>query len=205
MVKYVRRHKTIALYVVAILVTAGVASLLGRWGSEYWLEVTMAEPPVGRDFLSAKAIEKMKNLAIGDTLVNHVFEDMDRNPVSLDSLITGKSVITYVSTMCGACSLQIDQIIKLAEDSSDLKSFIFVSYENPRLLEEDIASLATGIEILYDHRRVYAKRYGVFTFPFNIIVDRDRRITNLISGRLLSEEILDIMKSNRMQRQEQSG
>ncbi len=134
---------------------------------------------------------------IGDTLIDHVFEDLNQNRVRLSDLVSGVTLISVVAPTCGSCSDQILLISQLASNGPESGLFVFISSANPRYLQEMQAETGLSSPLLYDHRKEWITNYQITDFPFNIIVDENLVIQDIILGGILEQELATIIGGNR--------
>ena len=71
-----------------------------------------------------------------------------------------------------------------------------ISPGNPRLIEEMPGLDGLHSPILYDHRAEYTSRFNIFTFPFNIIINQDLVISNIVTEPLTEEDIKKVIREN---------
>lgn len=53
------------------------------------------------------------------------------------------------------------------------------------------------LTILYDYEAEYDRELGIFTYPFNIIVNRDRIVEEIICGTLDEKDFESIIDANK--------
>lgn len=183
-------------YTITILLTVACAIMLGVGASGLWAELRRSEYMQNRELKTESLLQQMHDLRVGDKLPDHIFEDLGRNPVRLTEVIDGRSVITFILPDCPACSEQIEELQGVVKSRSDIRHFVFLSSSNPRLLEDEWNEIGGNLTVLYDHKSVYQSMFGVFSFPFNIVINEKGVIEQLISGNMLSEEFAEIIRTN---------
>ncbi|KAA3636230.1 MAG: hypothetical protein DWP97_03150 [Calditrichaeota bacterium] len=135
-------------------------------------------------------LAKMDNLKIGITIPNYTFEDLSFQLVELQTIITqSKTMLIFIEPSCHTCIEDLERLSKIIESEDDAAHFIIISSGNPRHLMDIRANLDIKIPILYDHEQGYSSIFGVFTFPFHIVIDEKRIVKNIISGQLTDKEI----------------
>ncbi|MFZ5978996.1 MAG: peroxiredoxin family protein [Candidatus Zixiibacteriota bacterium] len=150
-----------------------------------------------KEALTQGILNKMGSIAVGDTLPDHVFEDLYRTPVRLSDIVREKTNLCFFAPECDYCNDEMETIKLNAPTPEEQEYFIMISPGNPRLIEEipDLAGLTCPI--LYDHRAEYNNRLNIFTYPFNIVINEDLIVTDLILEPLSREDIIDIIEGNR--------
>jgi peroxiredoxin len=155
-----------------------------------------------RSELSQSVISQMQEIKLGDTIANHLFEQLGDDSVWLFDLLSEKSVIIIVSPECPSCKDEIQELkFALRKDISNANYFIFASSGNPRMLEDIKNEFELKSPILYDHRNTYFSRYDIFTFPFNITVNKQGVILEMLTGTLLKEDFEEIIEYNKKSEQ----
>ena len=150
-----------------------------------------------RESLKQDILDKMGTITVGDTLPDHVFEDLDRNPVKLSDIVKRKTNLCFFAPQCDHCDGEMETIKKYAPSPSEQEYFVLISPGNPRLIEEMPGLTGLNSLILYDHRAEYNNLINIFTYPFNIVVNRNLVVTDLITEPLSGEDIIEIIEENR--------
>jgi hypothetical protein len=69
---------------------------------------------------------------------------------------------------------------------------VLISDGSSEELREYHATYGAGCRILWDADGRYKKELGVFTFPFNIMVDESLLIHQIVSGELAEEDLQEL-------------
>lgn len=189
---------------VTVLISVAVfiaAFLLGNQTGEIWGDLKREKR---QKEMTAAITEQMGELDIGDTLNNHIFEVLSGDSVMLKSLFHEKSVLIVVQPGCPSCLEEIQELAKAIRSEEDTKYFAIISSDNPRILAEMQETYNVTVPILYDHRRVYLSQYNIFTFPFNITIDKNGVVLDMMAGSMLAEDFREIIEYNQ-KRQAGSG
>ncbi len=138
---------------------------------------------------------------VGAVLPNHVFSDLDGNPVTLAEVLTKKTVLTVFSANCDYCKEEMDLVLRLAENDGDWKTFVFISGDSTQALRAMRDTLDSRMRILYDKDFKFASSFfGFVPFPFTIITDNTGTVLDFMVGTLVEREIKDILAFNRKQK-----
>ena len=146
--------------------------------------------------MTAQIAVQMDELNIGDTLKDHLFENLSGDSVMLKSLFHEKSVLIVVQPECPSCHHEIQELAKAIQSEEDAKYFAIISSDNPRILAEMQETYNVTVPVLYDHRRVYLSQYNIFTFPFNITIDKNGVVLDMMAGSMLAEDFREIIEYN---------
>lgn len=177
----------ISISIIAIAIVAG--SYFGRFWGEKRLSNRQRE-------LTSQITTQMGELNIGDTLKDHLFENLSGDSVMLKSLFHEKSILIVVQPQCPSCHHEIQELGKAIQSEEDAKYFAIISSDNPRILAEMQETYNVKVPILYDHRKAYLSQYNIFTFPFNITIDKNGVVLDMMAGSMLAEDFREIIEYN---------
>jgi len=191
---FVRLPKAVVM-IVAILVTVGVAYILGVSAAglvqKAWVKKSQAEE-------TESILKQMgSNLAVGVALPDAELEDLDGNPVRLGEVTHEKSLVAFVSPDCGACKIQLQRYNKNVPSPADQSHFIVISDADPAELISLRDEYSLSCIFLVDLKGTYKSKLGVFTFPFNLVVTKALVIDNIIPGVPEPDELEQVVRSNR--------
>jgi len=127
-------------------------------------------------------LENMGTVAVGDTLPNHAFEDIDGNVIRLLDLVDKYAVICYVMLDCEACLEEIYLTANAAGTPDEQRHFIFISDGNAVHFQRIRAKTESASRFLFDQGGRFREALQLYSFPFNIMVDDDLTIRVLRSG-----------------------
>jgi len=113
--------------------------------------------------LTAAILGKMGTIKVGDTLSNFAFEDIDGELHLLKEIVTDKTLITYIKPDCDGCA-------------------------NPLHLQKLREDYGLGCLMLYDEERLFGSALKIQSFPFNLVVNRDRVILEIHANTLLPDD-----------------
>jgi hypothetical protein len=164
---------------VAVIATAGLATVTGNYlGSAYSSRKARAE----RELITRDALKRIQAVEVGKRLPNHVFHDLSMNEVGLASLISGPKVISIISPTCGACEFQLEELSRYLPEDFQRNSVVVISPYHPPKLKMLRDSLNLKAPILFDYGSIYIDSLMINAFPFNIMVDSNLIITDIIVG-----------------------
>jgi len=188
------KTKRASLFVLAIIVTIGVAYVLGVAAAgivqKYRMKKYRAEK-------TEEILEQMgSGLTIGGALPDVDLEQLDGTPIKLSQAVAGKALIGFVSPDCGACKIAMERISETVTEP-DRDEFVLISDADPMTLAYLRDSLNLHCQLLYDRDGNYKLQLGVFTFPFNLVVSKQLVIEDIIAGAPETNELEAIIESNR--------
>ncbi len=196
MKKYISVSKYLLATVIVILVGYFSALKVGAYINNKRLEQKQqAVEQKKKDFTDA-LLAHMQSLNIGDTLPDHRFEDLYRRPVYLSSLVQGQTILIFFDPYCENCNEEMNTVNRTLSTTREYECFIFISGGNPRLIEEMPALSELKSPVLYDHNREYINRFKIFTFPFNVVIDKNLVIQEIYGETLTPDEIKRIIKNH---------
>ncbi len=187
-------QRKLSIILVAILVLA-IAIFLGSIAGQYLRERKKVEDRLN---FSEPFIAKMEHLHIGDTLPNHKFEVIGGDSVWLKDLLTKKCVLTVVLPGCEDCLYEAQQLKAAISDSNDARHFIFVTWDNPRTFEDMKKEYGLTSPFLYGHKRAFFSQYDITTFPFNITLDENGVVLDMLSGAMWKDDFQEIIEYNKL-------
>lgn len=109
------------------------------------------------------------------------------------SLVTSSAVICVIRPECEACNYELADVSKFVEQGGNANALVFVSSGNPRLLEDLSSQVDPRLRFLYDHRGKWMSRYDIYTFPFNIVVDSNLVVRDVIVGGITQRDIQQLL------------
>lgn len=190
----ISKFQRISLFVVAIIVTVGVAYVLGVAAAgivqKYRMKKFRAEK-------TQEILEQMgSGLDVGVPLPDVELEELDGNSIRLSEAVGARSLVSFISPDCGACKIALERISATVSES-DRAGFVLISDTDPANLSHIQDSLNLHCRLIYDRGGEYKNRLGVFTFPFNVVVDKELVIEDIIAGAPETDELEAIIEYNR--------
>jgi peroxiredoxin len=174
----------VTLVVLAYLLGGQAAGLYGEWDSSRNREKYQAKATEQ----TAAILRKMGTVKLGDTLPNYSFEDIDGNLHLLSQLVTDRTIITYIKPDCDACLTELEHLRSAAEDSTDYSRVLLISTANPLHLQRLKDDYGLGCRVLYDEERFFGSALNIQSFPFNLVIDRERVILEIHANPLLKAD-----------------
>jgi peroxiredoxin len=172
-----------------------IAAAIGSQAGKYFGK---RENSKKKQVFAEQIISNMSDLNIGDTLPNHMFETIEGDSVWLYQLLSKRCVLIVSIPQCDDCYLEAEQLKSAKLDSVEQKKFIFVTWENPKLLDDVKKKLGLESLFLYDHKKEYFSQFDITVYPFNITLDENGVVLDLLAGSMLKEDFLEIIKINEL-------
>jgi len=169
-----------ALFVLAIVVTVGVAYVLGVTAAGI---VQKYRSKQFRAETTRKILEQMDTgLDVGVTLPDAELQNLNGDSVDLKSVVGPRSMISIVSPDCGACKAQLELFKRELTDPGQQSRFIVVSGADPIELRDLQSEYCPNCSVLHDPGSSYMLTLNVVSFPINFVVDQSMTITDIIVG-----------------------
>ncbi len=169
---------------VAYVLGTQAAGLLDKWdmarNAEQYRSKAVAQ--------TAAILRKMGTIKVGDTLSNFAFEDIDGELHLLNEILTDKTLITYMKPDCDACLVELERLSSAADSPEDYKRVLIISSANPLHLQRLREDYGLGCLMLYDEERLFGAALKIQSFPFNLVVNRDRVILEIHASILLPDD-----------------
>jgi hypothetical protein len=175
------KSQRVALFVVAVFATVGVAYVLGVAAASFVQKIKMEK---FRAEQTRQILAQMESgLGKGIILPDAEFEDLTGRPVRLSEVVGPRSMVCIFSPDCGACKIALDRIKEKAVDAVSQSRFILISNTDPVEISHIRDSLGLQrCHYLYDRNGAYQLKLGVFTFPFILIVNQSLVIDDITPG-----------------------
>ena len=195
--------RRVMVMLVLVIVVVIVAYLLGSATGAFLRG--REQRKIDNDYITqrrASTTEMVENnsstFKTGMTLPNHLFTDLDGNPVALTEVLGEKTVLTFYSTNCDYCTEEMELVVKLAKCDEDWKAFVFISGDSTEALKDLRASMDERMQILYDDNYAFCSSFfGFVPFPFTMVVNDKGAVEDFMAGKLVEKEIEDILDFHR--------
>lgn len=195
--------KRVVVMIAAVIVVVIVAYFLGSATGAFLKG--REQRKIDDDYIAqrqASTKEMVENnsstFEVGITLPNHLFADLDGNPVALTEVLGKKTVLTFYSTNCDYCTEEMELVTKLARSDEDWKAFVFISGDSTQTLKDLRVSMDERMQILYDENYAFCSSFfGFVPFPFTMIVDEKGIVEDFMAGKLIEREVEDIFEFHR--------
>ena len=174
----------VTLVMLAYLIGTQSANVLKEWN----LSRNANEYRTQAADQTAAILRKMGTIKVGDTLGNFPLEDIDGKLHLLSELVTDKTLITYLKLDCDACLEELERLRSIAKGPDDYEHVILIASANPLHMQRIRQDYGLGCEILYDNERQFGAALKIQSFPFNLVVDRDRVIQTIHANTLLPDD-----------------
>lgn len=150
------------------------------------------EKKAARYQLTAERLAASSELHVGMKIANHRFETLKGDSTDLYSEVTGAGVMVVIHPECSSCVEELVRLKTIGPSQTGVRELLFVSYGNPRLLQDLWKDIGIGFTILYDHRAEWCKHNNVQDFPLVIKFDDDFVIQDIYIGGLLEEDVAEL-------------
>jgi peroxiredoxin len=137
---------------------------------------------------TAAILRRMGTIKVGDTLGDFSLEDIDGKLHLLSELTTDKTLITYMKPDCDACLDELERLRSVADSPEDYEHVILTTSANPLHMQRVREDFGLKCVILYDDERQFGAALKIQSFPFNLVVDHDRVIQEIIASVLLPDD-----------------
>jgi peroxiredoxin len=192
------RIRRIGAVAVVVLLTGALAYVLGAKAAGWWDRYDRAQTRENYRSdalaLSRAVLKKMGTVAIGDTLTDFTFEDIDGELHSLSDILADPTLMVYVKPDCDACLEEIDRISQIAESPDDYRHFVLISTANPVHLQRLRADFGLGCYIFYDEERFFGNALKIESYPFGLLVDSRREIEEVYVTTLPEDQLSEFLK-----------
>lgn len=132
-------------------------------------------------------------LRTGDTLSDHVFEDLNEQPVRLSDLVIGNMLISVVMPTCESCLDEMLYFRDQIEKPDDYHHLVFITSANPRFMRNIKEETGMAATFLYDHRAEHLSGYFVEAYPLNIIIDSNMVVLEVFGGGLTQTDLEKVL------------
>lgn len=195
----VKTNARISKITVSLLVILA-AFVLGRYAGDLLAAINRKDFREIRTLQTNELLDDMGTIQVGDTLPDHIFQGLDRQYYRLSDLLERQSVLTVFDYHCSNCLSEIEEIKKIARDSTESKYFLLVSRSNPLQLMELQEKLGISCRILFDEDGMFLTNLNISTYPFNIFVNQQLKIEGIVIGPIFSDEMKRVIQYNQGQR-----
>lgn len=179
---------TVTKYAVSIVLVAVVAFFSAKQVAAYLNGIEIEEAQQGkrqvrREFTES-VLRSMNSLQVGQVLPDYQFEDLAYNPQTLSDLATENTLLIFFDPACEGCDDELAAINEAVTDSIGYQRIRLITSGDSGMVAAKVARFALHSPLLYDRSGDYFFQLGVFTYPFNIIINKERVIQDMIAGTL---------------------
>lgn len=198
--RFFRGMIRVAVGILVVIITVGAAYFLGVKAAgiinERRADKMEAEMLVARDSTTVEILKKMDTVHAGDTLFDYQFVDLAGDTVNLADQVTGKTLMTFITAACPACARELERIAALAAEAPASSRVVLVAGDRVEDLTAMRDKYGLTCPILRDIKGEYSAYYGIMSVPFNIIVDENLAVENIIVGIMTEREIEKVISTN---------
>jgi peroxiredoxin len=186
-------HARMSLVLVS-LVAVGGAVTLGLIAGRLVRSGQQNEARIERESYIRGVLDYMEGIEQGDTLPDYRFESLDREMLSLRSLVQRRSLLLFFDYYCDDCISEIQTISDRFCKDSVPSQIILISSSNPFRLQDLKKQYNITCRMLYDEQRWYGRHLNISAYPLNVVVDSDMVVKELLPVRLAGGEIERILR-----------
>lgn len=190
------RLKQISIFSGLVVATIVVAYVLGALAGGFFNAREVDRFKERRVENKEAVLAQMGTIADGDTLPDIFLHDLAGEKVYLRDIIAGRSLLMFFEPDCELCLVEMETIQDKISNQNDFERFIMVSQANPLQLIKLRDRYQLQSPVLYDSEQFFRSQLKVFTFPFNMIIDRNLVIEEIFAGGLTPEEIIAIVEDD---------
>jgi uncharacterized protein YneF (UPF0154 family) len=183
--------------IILIILAGGIAYLAGSSLGGFLSKKKTADYLTSREQGTENILKEHVQFGVGDILPDYAFETLDFDTITFSECISDNSILVAVHPSCKTCIEEMSLISTIQSEHDTVGPFIFISSENPRIVQDLRDSLQLGNLFLYDHKGKFLSHFGIDVYPMVLKIDSNRQITEVILGSLLPEEIEEVLKGNK--------
>lgn len=144
---------------------------------------------------NAAMLEEMGTISIGGRLNDFRFVDLNGDSVLLSETVTGKSLVMLFDPGCGSCGYEIEEIENVLGQSGECDRFVLVGGGTPEEIRTYLQDYDINCRVVCDENREFIFGLNVPGYPFNIVVNRELEIADVILGAMIRIEIQDFLET----------
>lgn len=143
---------------------------------------------------TAEILEEMNTIAVGDRLPDHLLMDPEQNPLPLSEMVDRKTLIIFFEPSCGGCRYEMQELSRVLPKLPQSPPLVMISAADREQIEEVRFEFQFPHPILHDEDAALTQSLRILAYPFNVIVDENMVIRDVIAGALPEEELLAILQ-----------
>lgn len=141
-------------------------------------------------------LDRMGTLRVGDTLPDFTLEDYQGKEHRLSDLVSNRTLISYAMPDCDACLGELEVMKRAVKDSADFRYFLVISDANPAHFEAVRQNMGVNCRFLFDNGGAFRTAFGIFSYPFNMIVAKDLTVLEIRVGYTVESDFEEVVKAN---------
>lgn len=178
------------LVAIAVIAASGV---LGVVAGKLYNQRSSNNYLKSRKFITESLVRKMGTLEIGSPMPNALFLDERGERVRLSDAITSSAILMFVDPECGTCLEEIENLYAATREL-ELDEKVFLITRSQAAIGQWLDKrLLPDVIVLRDEDGSYHVSQNIEAIPFSIIVGPELRITEFISGVVLTSEFDSIV------------
>ncbi len=198
-----QRARTLAKYVISIAAVGVLGFFSARQVAAYLgerkVEQARLEAQHYRREFTQGVLMSMNTLQVGNVLPDYQFEDLAHNPLTLSGLASENTLLIFFDPACDGCDNELAAINKAIADTLDYRRFRLISSGDSGMVAEKIERFDLRIPLLYDPSADFFFQTGVLTYPFNMIVNQDGVIQDMIAGSLDRRDLVQFIEEGQLE------
>lgn len=196
------KAKRMWMYIAATLVAAFLGYLMALQAAAYLAApksdvVVHGKLDLQRDY-TRHVLKSMNSLRVGDTLPDYRFENTEHNPLVLSDVVAENTLLIFFDPSCDGCDHELSALEEVIAGTLESQRFLAICSGDSGLVTEKVAQFDIGGRLLYDPSGDYFAQTGVFSYPFNIMINRDRVIQDMIAGSLDRTDLAQFLNEGRL-------
>lgn len=151
-----------------------------------------------REF-TEELLRSTNTLSKCSSLHEYSFEDLDGNPVALSTLPREPLLLVFIDPLCEGCDAELKEINEVVPQGEANDRIIVISSGDRESLQEKLSGISPRCRILVDPGSDYVFQLGIYTFPFNVLIDDDRVIRDIMAANLDRLDLRQFIEKKRLE------
>ena len=177
-----------------VIAGLGIAYIAGSFVGDIIREVKTDEFIRKRDYTTEVILERLESIQLGERLSPSTLQTLDGGYLSLSDVINCTTLVVFFDTDCANCYVEIARLSESLSDRSDAKGVVILFIGNPLDMVQVRQSYDLTFTILYDEDAQYVRHLGITLYLFNLLVDRNARVLEVIPGVLQEQDLVRLKK-----------
>lgn len=140
-----------------------------------------------------RVIQGMNSIRIGDQLQNAAFDQLNGASIHLADLVKGRTVISVIDIECATCIEEIRLVANISNDDMGETQFLFITSSGEAALEGLVPYFRENRKCVIDRGGSWQRQMRIENYPFIMVVDKDRRILEIETTGLSSEQLRKLL------------
>ena len=144
--------------------------------------------------MTAEILEKINTIEVGASLPDHLLADLRQEQVLLSNLVDQKTLIVFFDPDCGGCRVEMENLSQVLPLLPEDPPLIMISTADPNLIEDVRLEFGLPDSFLYDSDGEFTHSLELLAYPFNVIVDENMVVQDVIAGALAQQGLRRILE-----------